>query len=296
MNQTVHLEFDRRPSALRYMLLGMLPLRRRMHLVPAITTRWRDHRVDPGELRTFLRITGLRSGATLPLLYPHSFGFRLVMAMLTHPSFPVPIWGVLQTRNHIVQHRPIALDAPMDFETRVIDGRCVPKGAEFDIATTVHVAGELAWQSTVTFFTRGRFGEPASASPLARTPSVAGSTIGEWTLGDGDHARFGSFTGDYNGIHLSDWYARRFGFRRAFYHPPRVLGECLARLPALNDGEPQQFDAWLKGPVHHGVRVRLQAQDPGDATRFALFADDERPCIVGQFATVHPTASRRGPP
>jgi len=285
MNAAVSLDFDRRPSALPYMVRGMLPVTRRVDLSPQISARWRQHRADATELAAFLRITGLPAGPTLPLLYPHTFGFRLAMAILTHPAFPVPIWGVLQTRNHIVQHRVIATDARLDFETHVMHGRTVPKGAEFDLRTTVHVADELAWQSDVTFFTRGRFGEPEPAAPLTRSPPETGPLAAEWGMRDADHRKFGSFTGDYNGIHLWDWYARRFGFRRALYHPPRVLGECLARLPRVADENGRsRLDAWLKGPVSHGAKVRLHAATSAEAVTFALFAGDERPCIVGRLS------------
>jgi hypothetical protein len=231
----------------------------------------------------------------LPLLYPHTIGFRLVMAVLTHTSFPVPIWGVLQTRNHLTQHQPIATDARLDIDTRVEDGRVVAKGAEFDLTTTVHVAGQLTWQSTTTFFTRGRFGQAGPESALSRAPSVPGPLVSEWTLRDAAHTAFGRLTGDYNGIHLANWYARRFGFRRALYHPPRVLAECLARLPPLDDHQPQRLDAWLKGPVPHGATVQLHGASVGHATTFALFAGDERPCIVGRLGTIAPDEYTRGP-
>lgn len=287
MEQAVDLDYSRRPSALPYMVRGMLPVTRHVTLTPRIGARWRGHRVDRDALAAFLRIAGLPNGGrTLPLLYPHAFGFRLAMAVLTHPAFPVPIWGVLQTRNHLVQHRPIAVEESLDFETRVHQGRAVPKGAEFDLHTTVHVDGDLAWESIVTFFARGRFGEPGPAPPLARAPSASGTPIAEWTMSDTAHWSFGRFTGDYNGIHLWDWYARRFGFRSGLYHPPRVLGECLARLPLRETrAGPSRLDAWLKGPVPHGARVRLHAATTTTEARFALFAGDERPCIVGRLAT-----------
>jgi acyl dehydratase len=290
----VELDFDRRPSALRYMLRGILPVARRLDLAPPIGAHWRGHRADLRDLAAFRRITHLApaaAGDPLPLLYPHTFGFRLAMAILTHPRFPVPIWGVLQTRNHLVQHRPIAVDAALDFETRVLPGRVVPKGAEFDLHTTVHVDGTLAWESVVTFFTRGRFGEPDAPSPQTRSPTEFGSRVAEWRMADADHVRFGRFTGDYNGIHLWDWYARRMGFPRALYHPQRVLGQCLARLPDLAqpDGSavPRlRLDAWIKGPVPHEASVRLHVTTttaPATST-FALFADEEaRPAIVGRL-------------
>jgi acyl dehydratase len=299
----VELVYARRPSALPYMLRAVRPVRRRLDLEPPICARWRSHHVNERDLAAYRQIApspqpspadtgeGRRAGETLPLLYPHTFGFRLAMAILTHPRFPVPIWGVLQTRNHIVQHVPIATDASLDFETRVLPGRVVPKGAEFDLRTTVHVAGALAWESIVTFFTRGRFGEPDAPSPYTRSPTEFGDEIAAWTMADTDHVRFGRFTGDYNGIHLWDWYARRMGFRRALYHPSRVLGQCLAKLPSpgLRPTSPAtagevKLDAWIKGPVPHGARVRLHAATAAAVTTFALFADDEaRPAFVGRL-------------
>jgi len=288
MSAAVSLDFERRPSALPYMLRAMMPVSRHPDLGPRITAHWRGHRPDPDEVSAFSRIAGLPSGSTtLPLLYPHTFGFRLAMAILTHPRFPVPIWGVLQTRNHLVQHRAIAIGEPLDFAATVMHGRAVPKGAEFDLRTTVHVTGELAWESVVTFFTRGRFGEPEPASPTTSAPSDIGPPIAEWSMRDADHWTFGGFTGDYNGIHLWDWYARRFGFRHALYHPPRVLGECLARLAPVatitTEHGRLRLDAWLKGPVPHGAQVRMHATTTANASTFALFAGEERPCIVGRL-------------
>jgi hypothetical protein len=217
------------------------------------------------------------------------------MAILTHPTFPVPIWGVLQTRNHIVQHRSIGVHERLDFETHAVPGRAVAKGAEFDLCTTVHVAGELVWHSDLTFFTRGRFGEPGPAASNTRSPSAVGPLVAEWDMRDADHWTFGRFTGDYNGIHMWDWYARRFGFRRALYHPPRVIGECMARLPRLEKGDGRLCaDVWIKGPVPHGARVRLHAAQTADSAVFALFAEDERASLVGCLRP--PDTARADPP
>lgn len=284
----ITLEFDRRPSALRYMLAGAYPGPRRRASLPDIRARWHAHRVDARELQRFLRITGLRSGEALPLLYPHVFGFRLPMAVLTHPRFPVPIWGVLQIRNHILQHRPIAVDATLDFETQLAAQRTVDKGVEFDLHTTVRVTGALAWESLLTFYARRRHGESGSPSPLARAPTPPTAVVAEWNMVDAEHWRFGSYTGDYNGIHAWDWYARKFGFPRALYHPPRVLAQCLARLRDVES--PVRLDAWLKGPVHHGASVRLHAAESDGEACFALFASDEtRPSIIARARRVPPS-------
>jgi acyl dehydratase len=283
MTAAVCLDFASRPRSLPYMARAVVPTARRADLAPRISARWHRFRVDAADLRSFLRVTGLPAGDGLPLLVPHTFGFRLAMAILTHPTFPVPIWGVLQTRNHIVQLRSIGAGEALDLQTRALPGRVVPKGAEFDLQTTVRAGDEVVWRSKLTFFTRGRFGDPQSPFPLARAPTVEGTLVDEWDLRDADHWQFCKFTGDYNGIHLWDWYAHRLGFGRALYHPPRVLGECMARLSRVDRNGALRFDAWIKGPVPHGSRVRLHEQPVDGGTQFALFAGDERPCIVGRL-------------
>ena len=113
---------------------------------------------------------------------------------------------------------------------------------------------------------------------------MAGVQIARWSAPPHGRLRFARLTGDYNGIHLSDWYARRSGFRGAFLHPQRVLGECLARLPPRSSAMPLWLDTWLKGPVYYGADVTLRAEESPDAVTFALHVDgDERPAIVGRL-------------
>jgi len=117
-----------------------------------------------------------------------------------------------------------------------------------------------------------------------------------WTVPGGGELRSGWLTGDYNGIHLLDWYARRFGFRGAFQHPQRVIGECLARLPRPMAALPLQLEVWLKGPVYYGAEVALRFSDSRDALSFALHVeDDPRPAIVGRVSAVPAAAYTRLP-
>ena len=292
----IELTFDRRPSALAYMLRGVLPSRHRARDVPSLTASWRGMRVEPRELSDFARLTGLDAGATLSVVHPLAFGFRLPMAILTHPSFPVPIWRVLQTRNHVLAHRAVPIGSSMELATRVASSRVLDRGLEFDLHTTLHVEGALAWESLVTFLARGRHGEPAAPSPLAVGPSLAvalgaaDTRAVAWHMPDDGHLRFGAFTGDYNGIHLSDRYARAFGFRRALYHPSRVLGQIMARLPEPTavpaSGDRRRLDVWLKAPVFRGAAVRLHTHATDGETTFALVAEGARPSVVGRLARV----------
>lgn len=284
MSPSLELQFDRRPSTLAFMLRALHPSPglRKAKAFPPIRASWRRHRVDARHLGAFLRLTGLRADRGLPLLYPHVFSFPLQMVILTHPAQPMAIWNSLQIRNHLQQHRPIPADAQFDVETRVAGQRILEKGAEVDLHTSLRTRDELLWESLNTFYYRDRFGEPGAASPLARPPAAAEQTLAQWRMAAGVGWRFGGLTGDYNGIHWSNWYARRFGFRHAFHHPQLALGQCMARLPGMELAAHQRLDAWLKGPVYYDSEVRLCATLNSDGSTFALMAaGEERPAILG---------------
>lgn len=283
-------EFRAAPSALGFMARAILaPRRRDRELLPPLAATWRGHRADGAVLDSFLALTGLRDHPHWALLYPHVVGFRLQMTLLTDHAFPFPIWGSLQIRNHLVLHRPWLRGAALEFATRVAGRRVLEKGTEIDLASTVLADGALAWEGTTTFYYRGRHGGADAPSPLAEAPAVNGEPLARWEAPARGGTRFGALTGDYNGIHLSRWYARLFGFRAAFLHSQRVLGQCLARLPRLAAGPPVRLDAWLKGPVFYGAEVALSAgasegqTESGGQTTFALrVAGDPRPAIVGR--------------
>ena len=286
MTGSIHLEYRSAPCAIAYMTRAIvLPARSRPgdRLSPLAAT-WRSHRVAGKALDSFLALTGLADNAFWPLLYPHVTGFRLQMALLTHPAFPFPIWGALQIRNHLVLHRSFARSEVIEMHTCVDAQRALEKGIEVDLRSTARVAGELVWESLNTFYYRGRRGGREASTPLSAAPTVEGSVAARWVAPVAARWRFGWLTGDYNGIHVSHRYARLFGFRSAFLHPQRVLGQCLARLPRLDDATPVRLDAWLKGPVYYGSDLTLRVAETRDAVAFALHVDgDERPAIIGRI-------------
>lgn len=284
------IEFRRRPSTAAFMLRAFYPGRlRRAGPFPPLRAAWTGHLAGGrtlAELRRSIAAGSATASSSLTLLYPHVVGFPLQMVLLTHPSFPVPIWRVLQVRNHLLQRRPIAVGAVLDFATRVADQRTLEKGVEVDLATTVHEGSELVWESLNTFFYRGRFGAAGPPSPLASAPEVTSEIVARWRTPAGGGWRFGRLSGDLNGIHWWNAYARILGFRCAFHHPQVVLGQCLAELPAAESAGALRLDAWLKGPVYVGSEVSLAAREEPGGKTFALFADEKRPAIVGRWRAV----------
>jgi len=289
MPEALRIEVRSRPSTVGYMARALYPSAglAKAGRFPSITVSWRRHQIDRRHLDTFLGLTGLRADGLVPLLFPHVVSFPLQMMILTHPMFPLPIWGALQIRNHLLRHRRIATSEVLDLETRVAGQRLLEKGAEVDLYSTLRSDAEVVWESLNTFYYRGRFGPPGEASPLARSPERVGEVCARWRMPSGTGRRFGRLTGDYNGIHLWSRYARLFGFEGAFLHPQLSLGLCMARVAGREDPERQRLDAWLKGPVYYGSAVTLRVAVSESDRVFALLADrDDRPRIVGRWSLV----------
>lgn len=285
MSAPAHLDYTRRPSVPAFMLRALYPSPGWRGQLPGLIGRWRGHRIDRRQLARFLALTGLDAADGLPILYPQVFGFPLIMATLTHPIYPLPIWNALQIRNRMTRHRRLDPGDAFDIETRLADHRVLDKGIEIDLHTTWRSGDELAWEGRDTFYYRGRFGAPETAAPDARAPDVAAPPRHQWRTARDGGWPFARFTGDYNGIHLWTWYARLFGFRRAFHHPHAVTSQCLARLPRSTDDRPERLETWLKGPVPYGAEVRLAIADETEGHAFALtIGQGERPAIVGRWS------------
>lgn len=250
--------------------------------LPGLSAIWRGHRVAGARLDDFLALTGLDGHPLWPLLYPQVTGFRLLMTLLTDRRYPFPIWGALQVRNRITLHQPIARGDILELEARVAGMRALDKGTEIDLDCSVRRAGKLVWESVNAFYYRGHHGAQAEAGAPAAAPMLEGAPLTEWSAPAGARTRFARLTGDYNGIHLASRYARLFGFRGAFHHPQRMLGQALAHLPREGRPLPLRLETWLKGPVYYGAKVALRVS--ADHSEFALFVEgDERPAILGRL-------------
>lgn len=306
--------YEHSPSALNFMPRAIRPSHGlpKDGNFPRITVRWTGLRIQPAELQVFRHAAGLLEKDEVPVIYPHVCGFRLQMALLTHPAYPLPIWTALQIRNRLVRHKLFDSREAFDMETQVGGHRLVEKGVEVDLLTRLTRGSDCYWESRITYFHRGRFCAPSPVASGARSPALSDSAIvdccrtpksGGWSFGKltGDHNDihysvvdrfpmpksggwgFGKLTGDYNGIHYWPWYARRLGFSTAFLHPQRVAGMCMARLREP-DAEAQTLALWIKGPVFYGVDVVLNATKSDDGLCFGLSLEgDQRAALIGHW-------------
>jgi len=285
MRAPIRLEYRAKPSLLGFVSNIVRPARRapRGAQVPDMQAHWRGQRISPRDLAGFFELSGLPASEALPILYPHTVSFPMLMAVLSHPRFPIPIWNMLQVRNRLLQHAPIAPDAVLNFSVRAGERRVLEKGVEMDLLVSAETCGRAVWEAVDTFYARGRFG--AAQAAVCPSPNVAGTTVAEWRLPAHGRWRYGRLSGDMNPLHMSDGYARRFGYSGAFTHPQRIIGQCLGHLGAAAH-VPMELETWIKGPVFYGARLSLRSESRAAEQLFALHVDDDtRPAIVGRFVT-----------
>ncbi|MGF1954224.1 hypothetical protein, partial [Lactococcus lactis] len=75
----------------------------------------------------------------------------LHLAMIACDAFPVNLFGVVHTRNRIVQRRPLRVDDVGQILSWVDGHRETGRGQEFDLQTEVRVGDEPIWAETCTF-------------------------------------------------------------------------------------------------------------------------------------------------
>jgi hypothetical protein len=248
--------------------------RRRPSTVPSTVSSAQGLTVDRGHLAAYDRVCGFRLGDALPATYPHIMAFPLAMRLMTAPSFPIPLVGLVHLANRITVRRPLDAGWAYDVAVHAADLRPHERGRQLDVVAVATVDGEEVWRGVSTYLHKARASSPRSgdrpappaASAVWRVPSRVGK----------DYARV---SGDHNPIHTSRLGARLLGFRRPIAHGMWSKARCLA---ALEGRLPDAYtvDVSFKLPVFLPATVAFSA-DPA-AGCFALHdAKTGKPHLAG---------------
>ena len=237
-----------------------------------------DVAVDRDRLARYARVCGFEIANALPATYPHVLAFRLQLALLTDPGFPLPVVGLVHIANRIEQHRPIAASERPSLRVRLGPIKPHPRGRSVTIHTEARFADEPVWTEWSTMLHRGDGDEsiPAAPSPPSAAP-LAGNA--EWRLPGDLGRRYAAVSGDRNPIHLHALTARPFGFRRPIVHGMWTLARCLA---ALGPELPESFavEVAFKRPILLPARVTF-AEEAGTLAFGVRDARDDTPHLDG---------------
>jgi len=219
--------------------------------------------VSVTQLSEYQAICGFAESKIVPLTMPQVIAAPLHMAVLTHPSFPLPAMGMVHVSSLITQERAIMSHEKLDIRVWVEGQRQARKGVEIDLMTEVNVNGAQVWSSVTTCLSMAAAGHGQKTAPQP-VPEPAPTRSAVWTMPSNLGRRYGTIAGDRNPIHLWPITAKLFGFKRHIIHGMWLLARVVAELDDdLGEGR-VEVDVAFKRPVFL----------PGTATFSAGLVDD----------------------
>mgnify|MGYP000153267483 CR=1 FL=1 len=116
---TVHL--SKTPNILALLSRAALPKRASEGAISQWSVNLKGVKADAHLLRQYSNVCGFTSKSHMPASFPHIMAFPLHMKLLTDPTFPLPLLGLVHVKNHITQHRQHDFNEIFDIEEEQAD-------------------------------------------------------------------------------------------------------------------------------------------------------------------------------
>jgi acyl dehydratase len=221
------------------------------------------------QLAEYQGVCGFPESEIVPITMPQVVAAPLHMAVLTHPSFPMPAMGMVHVASRIIQERPIHAEESLDVLVWVEGQRQARKGCEADLITEIRSGGEKVWESVTTVLSMAAKGHgEKSAPPPVPNPEPTRSAV--WSMPSDLGRKYGTIAGDRNPIHLWPITAKLFGFKRHIIHGMWLLARAMAELDTdVGEGR-VQVDVSFKRPVFLPGTAAFSAGPHEGGTAFRL--------------------------
>ena len=241
---------------------------------------WVD--VDGKRLADYRKVCGFNDDGLLPPTYPHILAFALQMQLLTAKDFPFPLLGLIHLRNRIRVLRPMGGISRAQVSVRVHNLQPHPKGATFDLLTTLDDQLGPLWEAESQMLCRG-VKLDGEAVEQQWEPSQALTEVSDWKAPADIGRRYAKVSGDYNPIHLSAASAKLFGFPTAIAHglwnKARTLAALADHLPKANF----EVTVHFRKPVRLPSEVTLLASEAGSSGQLRLVGAADLEHMVGSW-------------
>lgn len=241
---------------------------------------WVD--VDAQKLAAYRKVCGFADDGLLPPTYPHILAFALQMQLLTAKDFPFPLLGLIHLSNCIRVVRPMGGISRAQVSVRVLNLQPHPKGATFDVLTTLDDQLGPLWEAESRMLCRGV--KLAGESPEQDwEPAQTLVEVAHWKAPTDIGRQYARVSGDYNPIHLSAASAKVFGFPTAIAHGLWNKARTLAALPDHLPRANLEITVHFRKPVRLPSEVTLLASAPGSSGELRLVGAGDLQHMVGQW-------------
>lgn len=244
---------------------------------------WVD--VDGKRLADYRKVCGFNDDGLLPPTYPHILAFALQMQLLTAKDFPFPLLGLIHLRNRIRVLRPMGGISRAQVSVRVHNLQPHPKGATFDLLTTLDDQLGPLWEAESQMLCRG-VKLDGEAVEQHWEPSQALTEVAHWKAPADIGRQYAKVSGDYNPIHLSAASAKLFGFPTAIAHG---LWNKARTLAALADHLPKgnfEVTVHFRKPVRLPSEVTLLASEAWSSGQLRLVGAGDLEHMVGSWQPI----------
>ena len=214
--------------------------------------------VDPKQVAAYRKVCGFTESPLLPATYPHILAFGLQIQLLTDKKFPFPLLGLIHLSNRIRIHRPLGGVSELSIGVHTQNLKPHPKGATFEVVTTVEDSLGLLWEAESRMLCRGVKLE-GEATDDARPSPAEISELTRWKA-PADIGR------RYHGL-----------WNKA--HTLAALGE---HLPAANI----EIDVEFRKPVRLPSEVTLLASAAGSSGELLLKGAGDIEHMVGTWQPI----------
>ncbi|MCX4220731.1 acyl dehydratase [Pseudomonas sp. MCal1] len=241
--------------------------------------------VDGKRLAAYRKVCGFADDGLLPPTYPHILAFALQMQLLTAKEFPFPLLGLIHLSNRIRVLRPMGGISRAQVSVRGHNLQPHPKGATFDLLTTLDDQLGPLWEAESRMLCRGvkLEGEPVEKS---WEPALPLAQVAQWKAPADIGRQYAKVSGDYNPIHLSAASAKLFGFPTAIAHglwnKARTLAALADHLPKAN----LEVTVHFRKPVRLPSEVSLFASAAGSSGELRLIGATDLEHMVGNWQPV----------
>ena len=247
--------------------------------LPAVQLMVRGVDPDADHLTAYQQLVGETVADALPAGFLHVLAFPVATAVMTRPSFPLPLLGMVHLANRVQQRRQVLLGETLDIRVHAAALRPHRKGAAVDLVAEVSVDGAVVWRGESTYLAKGvRLADDGAAgsgtedgagsadAATERSPFEPPTPTAAWRLGADIGRRYAAVSGDRNPIHTSTVAAKAFGFPRRIAHGMYTAARALADVGPAGRGEAFVWEVEFARPVllpcSVAVRVAPDAAAP----------------------------------
>ena len=241
--------------------------------------------INPRHVAAYRKVCGFADSPILPATYPHILAFGLQMQLLTDKHFPFSLLGLIHLSNRIRIHRPLGGVSELSVGVHAQNLKPHPKGATFDLITTVEDSLGLLWEAESRMLCRGVKLDGEAQEDAQPSPTQV-SELSRWKAPADIGRRYARVSGDYNPIHLSALTAKLFGFPQAIAHglwnKAHTLAALGEHLPAAN----VEINVEFRKPVRLPSEVTLLASAAGSSGELWLKGAGDIEHMVGKWQPI----------